>query len=753
MPAEQQHLVEADSTAEQAEGAEEKGDSAAKIAATKSSETVISGQEVLQPSTADKATEEDGEQPRLPQILGHSALSSCEESQEYDYTAQSMLQAPLEKPVPWHKRRFRQKRIFRGPQKSRQSQHRPKEAGEHPQSDNPCSDHSLNNKAMAFQDRGAERHRHFPGVLLLAAALLSFLLSYGLTSLFHLLSSGVGGSGFFARTAFLRHFLVQSRQNVLLLLLLLALISSCIMGLLLLLLPLLRKSRRVLRQKQQSSQAQSTASVPGEVPHGEVPHGEVPHVVWQAASRQSGEAKLPEEQKSGEIDKKVMPSGGLTGTQSGAKHSGAPKVPRQSFTRRIKVTQQYEQQSGPFYFSLKFLLHKKSVYVLQSLLTGLFDLVCILFALGFPGQLTRPLVLLFALGFLLIGTLYLIILHNQYIQGMENLFQSTLQQIYQHSSPTNSYNQLNAANMLYAFAFVEARYFQSRVITEFQNILKLTRSSWYQTQYSNSPAILVEEVLRKLLSAVDFQQLLLNGPHSQSSGTVPGQLPIFSSQERRLREWTYYCLFLKNFQSLRAFRDRATVSLLSQMRSGGRSNLRSEGARSKSGSQGQRMPHFVLENYYFVGINLSQLRIKEAHFQNCQLSHSTWAHSELSDCSISSCRLDQIILYRSRWRRFLWTGNTAREIDVEQSSFLQGNIKYCNLQGTQSQSGSNWRVQHCLLQECDLNHSVFCLDSWQSVQASSCSWGSTLLSIDGELYHWEAEELAAVLGKCLQIKA
>ena len=390
-----------------------------------------------------------------------------------------------------------------------------------------------------------------------------------------------------------------------------------------------------------------------------------------------------------------------------------------------------EYRSQRFYFSMQFLLRKKWIYFFQSFIIGLLSVFC---ASGtFFSIDLFPIAILFAVVILIFSAFFLLLIRNQYMQGLENLFQSMVQQIYQNFSPTNSYNQLNAVNMLYALAFVEAVAFQERVTVEFQSILKLTRSSWYQTKYSNSPSILVEEALRRLLSAINFRQLLFGE-------TNVGKASFLLLRRHFLRDWCYHFLFLKYFQSFQSFRDHATVSLLSHMGKARKQN---------------RMPragvHFVLENYYLVGINLSKLRIKEAHFQNCQLSHSTWANSELIDCSISSCRFDQVILYRSDWRRFLWTANTAREIDVEYCSFLQGNFKYCNLQGIQS--GNHWKMQHCFLQECSLNHSTFCIDNWSNIKASNCNWHGVLLSFKEQLYSMETDNLIEILKGRLEIKS
>ena len=413
-----------------------------------------------------------------------------------------------------------------------------------------------------------------------------------------------------------------------------------------------------------------------------------------------------------------------------------------------------EEPGGQFPFQLQFLLGKKAEYRLQKLLVSGSSLLGLLLALvtlpGLDPNMKASAALLFGAGLLWVGSLCAMILRNQYKQGMESRFQSALQQLYHSPGPSNAYSQLSAVHTLYALAFVEAGNFQQQVLSEFQNILKLTRSSWYQSTYSNYPSVLVEEVLRRLLSAVDFRQFL-PGQTKKQKGSKAMQL---------WQKWRYYRLFLHNFQTFRAFCEGSTVSLLSQIPNNGISQVT-----ARSGHN----PRFILKNYYLVGINLSGLRIQEAHFQNCQLSHSNWTHSDVSDCSLSSCLLDQAIFYRSAWRRFLWNTNTARELELEDSFLLQGNIERCNLQGTQSrrmgQMGKGWSMQHCLLRECRLSHSIFLLDNWQGVTASGCEGYSTLLSLRGRLFHWEqsatepaesgapnADTERANLGRHLEIK-
>ena len=406
------------------------------------------------------------------------------------------------------------------------------------------------------------------------------------------------------------------------------------------------------------------------------------------------------------------------------------------------------EPGGQFRFQLQFLLGKKAEYRLQKLLVIGSSLIAALLALVFllphfnSGLNYGPnwgisrdifVALLFGAGFLWAGNLCALVLRNQYKQGMESRFQGALQQLYQAPGPSNVYSQLNAVHTLYALAFVEAGGFQQQVLSEFQNILKLTRSSWYQSTYSSYPSVLVEEVLRRLLSAADFRQFL---PDKANNGQTDKRRP--GKMMQLWQKWQFYRLFLRDFQTFRAFREGATVSLLSQISNDGLPKRIPPNRKTTN----DRLPsRFVLKNYYLVGVNLSKLRIQEAHFQNCQLSHSNWANSDISDCSLSSCLLDQAILYGSAWRRFLWNTNTARELELEDSFLLQGNIEHCNLQGTQNrrmaQIGKGWSMQHCLLRECQLSHSIFLLDNWQGVTASGCEGYSTLLSLRGQLFHWE----------------
>ena len=607
----------------------------------------------------------------------------------------------------------------------------------------------------------------------LALAALCFLLSYGFASLFYL-NRQVQASGGLS----LKLIAEYSQNNILILLFLVASIS-CLMTLLFLALSaagrklsLLVRSGFSLRKFPARPEPESAVQN-GVNTFSEMRYSSAPAAAAQNAELGSDDNRLAQDPQPEITTNTAWP--GIeeledTDVPLFAPHSGeqlhsqaednttpaSTEDPTVGDPTLLPPTQYYdiENRNGQFYANLHFLLHKKFSLYVQGFTVVLSSLACALITLGFLGQVPGKLLFLFSILFLFIGALFTLILRNQYSQGMEALYQNLLQQIYQHSSPTNSYKQLDAISMLYGLAFVEARYFQARVIAEFQNVLKLTRSSWYQARYSQSPSILVEEVLRKLLSAVDFCHLLLGGR------TKPDTATFYSTMQNLFREWLYHRLFLKDFQKFGAFRHHATVGLLSHMdklrqASGSRTSLdKPPNGLSQPPVQDQRiLPYFVLENYYLVGTNLSKLRVTEAHFQNCQLSHSNWSGSKLSDCSISSCHLDQVILYRSSWRRFLWAGNTAREIDVEHCSFLQGNLRDCDLQGIQNPLDSHWHLRHCLLQECRLGNSTISIDCWQNVKASSCDWSSTLLSIAGELYSPESEAETETLSKHLEIKA
>ncbi|WGK68717.1 pentapeptide repeat-containing protein [Candidatus Haliotispira prima] len=689
------------------------------------------------PQSAELVSEPVVEEP----VVGEGGTDP--EIEEFDYTAQTMLQAPIETSYRW---KDPLRNAFAG---------------------------KSNRKAGRSGAGRSKRSLFFASLTL---AFFCFLLTYGIASLFYLQVPLPEHD--LSLLQYLRRLLAYSQGNILLILFFIAFFSIAVTASIILLFQSVRKLQRIFRQGIKPLPAKHPVSEPmnaGLSPHfvqpqtGRDREREHKPQTPQASSFATEENTLgrpdvgttepvdPETVPDGSVPDKVQKAGFIRALKSSAeaKTKTRPEAASTPGRPNQEARQHYdtEQQNEQFYSSLKFLLRKKWNYSLQSLMTILSGLLCILLTISYLGQIISPLLWLFGAVFLMVSTLSLTILRNQYIQSMETLFQSTLLQIYQYSGPTNSYNQLHAVNMLYAFAFAEARYFQNRVIAEFQNILKLTRSSWYQTKYNNSPSILVEEALRKWLSAVDFRQLLFANKSTAFTGS-PDRPAIFSKQIRHLHEWLYYLLFLKDFQKLGAFRDQATVSLLSRTDANGPGSDYPRNYSDKTNRPGGYLPpHFVLENYYLVGINLSNLRITEAHFRDCQLSHSNWTNSDLSDCSISSCHLDQIILYQSCWRRFLWHANTAREIDIEQCFFLQGNIKYCNLQGIQSRQDSGWKMQHCLLQECDLNHSTFCLDGWQNVKASGCGWNSTLLSLNGELYHRQSEELPPALDKHLQIKA
>ena len=424
-----------------------------------------------------------------------------------------------------------------------------------------------------------------------------------------------------------------------------------------------------------------------------------------------------------------------------ARHTAEPEQPQESRESKesgeLEEPKEQSEWSGRFSLQLQFLLGKKAEYRRQRLLVIGFGLLGALLALAAalpalpgPSGFRVFAALLFGTGFAFGGKLCAMLLRGQYKQGMESRFHSALQQLYQPPHPAGAHNQTRAVHTLYALAFVEAESFEQPVHREFQNILKQTRNPWYQNTYSECPSVLVEETLRCLLSAVDFGRLstLWAGKAAQKQNRQTG---IATKTARLWQQWRYYKLFLKNFQTFRAFREGATVSLLNCIPN---ENISPKAVRRK---KGQKRGRFVLENYYFVGVNLSGLRITEAHFQNCRLIRSNWAHSDTSDCSLSSCLLDQAILSGSSWRRFLWNANTAREAELEGSFLLQGNIECCDLQGTQNRTGTGWIMRHCLLRECRISHSVFLLDNWQGVTASGCEGHSTLISLRGQLCAWE----------------
>ncbi len=613
------------------------------------------------------------------------------DAKAYDYAAQNLLQIPIEKT---NLKNSVQNTLTRGGLRVRSKTKLPK---------------SAKPKKSAPKNRQTAKLKTFLTGLLIA--IFCFLISYG--TLFYLNQQ---------EYSFLR--LSQTlKENIWLMLFIIAIVS-CVMTILLVFLLYIIKflnswvTSGQLRQKNAIKKDKRPSALASQPSPANFSNNLATEKTEEQTTAQTKASPLQQGQPNAHLQTEVNIE------------TAEEKIPKPLGAETL-VKQYDDWNSWQFHFSLQFLLRRKLVYRLQSLAAIFVSLLSIVLAMSYVVDIL-PIALLFFALFLLAGIFFLIYLRNQYVTNQEHIFQSMLQQIYQYSSPTNSYNQLNAVNMLYALAFTEARYFQKRVIIEFQNILKLTRSSWYQTKYNNSPSILVEEVLRKLLSAVNFRQLLA---YKQII-----HIPMFF-RCNLLREYLYHGLFLKSFQSFQAFRSQATVSLLSQM--GEENQPRKENRRAKS--------PFVLENYYLVGMNLSNLRVKEAHFQNCQLSRSNWANSDLSDCNISSCRLEQAIFYRSSWRRFLWTANTACDLEFEHCLFLQGNLKYCNLGGIQS--NNSWKLQHCLLQECDLNHSVLYIETWQSVKASSCKWNGALLYLEAEFYTVDTENLANILGNRLQIKA
>lgn len=308
--------------------------------------------------------------------------------------------------------------------------------------------------------------------------------------------------------------------------------------------------------------------------------------------------------------------------------------------------------------------HSQSVY-LQWILGASYALLVSLAPI-LLGGLNVAVLGLFILSSLLLLCGLLAIIGLQHRQSLEHSYQNALQLLYQG----NSVGQRSAINELCALVIFAPQTYQRQVLRHFLGILGQTQESWYQHRYASKPSVLVQSILRVLVSSIKLDSLQrLDGLYSN------------------VMQW----LYRRKFELAKG----EAVNLFNQEKS------------------------LKLSNLYLVGADFSGLRLAEVSVHNCQLSQSLWAYSVISDFSILDSQLDQADLRNSEWRRAYFQNALMRELLVERTFMLQVNIEGCNIQGLRNHADAPLAMEHCLIQDSDLRRSQLFLHKWTSVRLVS----------------------------------